>query len=667
MALTGTMAVFAAALLGRMIAADLSVAGRTMAVEAYGLALLPGVIGVVFWPDRRPLLLSPPAVGGGLVAGVVFVVVGGVDAVLGSTNDVLVSVLLLAVLPLSLFWPRPAILRLCLLLAGAAVAATGASAVTSPFALILLVLAAAVALDATNRAAAETVPALGGSTETRVRPRAVEVAAVFLVVTLAGVVAANFLRPKPPQRSAESRDLAQRGRPVQGAAPADRPSEEVAPVREVDVTERESSSGDAKLFRVAADAPAPWRAQTLDDWDGRAWRQTEQGPVPPVQPGADIFIGAGAYAQAFSTGRLFSQRVIVEADSASVLITAPEPISMRTPGPARAFHDGAVRPVPALGRGAAYTVASIVSDVSTTMLQGVLDPIRQNRPGSQMAPGNLYLQLPELPPNVTVLASAITSSSDNHYDKAVAVQRWLAHHVTVASEVPPIPPGSDALEQVLFGSQPASPVRLATAMIVMLRSQGIRARLALGYLPGERSIFGGDYLVRAHHAHAWVEVHFGQFGWQRFDPTGRIERAQQEDSFLNRLLRLLKRIWPALAGAALVVCAWVLRRLVLRRRRLRARPWVTRFFERLVKAGGKRGRPRHPHETPAEYTIVLASSVLPDERLIDVGRLVTEAAYSGREPSPERRRWAEQVLQDAMAAPKPPHPVDPGSFGQSVR
>ena len=44
--------------------------------------------------------------------------------------------------------------------------------------------------------------------------------------------------------------------------------------------------------------------------------------------------------------------------------------------------------------------------------------------------------------------------------------------------------------------------------------------------------------------------------------------------------------------------------------------------------------------------------MLPDERLIEVGGLITEAAYSGREPSPERRRWAEAVLQDAMAAPE---------------
>jgi protein-glutamine gamma-glutamyltransferase len=53
----------------------------------------------------------------------------------------------------------------------------------------------------------------------------------------------------------------------------------------------------------------------------------------------------------------------------------------------------------------------------------------------------------------------------------------------------------------------------------MARSQGIPARVATGYAPGEYNPFTGLYDVRASDAHAWVEVYFPGHGWSAFDPT----------------------------------------------------------------------------------------------------------------------------------------------------
>jgi hypothetical protein len=55
----------------------------------------------------------------------------------------------------------------------------------------------------------------------------------------------------------------------------------------------------------------------------------------------------------------------------------------------------------------------------------------------------------------------------------------------------------------------------ATTMILMLRSQNIPARLAVGYLPP-----GDDGVILSSAAHAWVEVYFPGHGWVSFDPTG---------------------------------------------------------------------------------------------------------------------------------------------------
>jgi transglutaminase-like putative cysteine protease len=58
----------------------------------------------------------------------------------------------------------------------------------------------------------------------------------------------------------------------------------------------------------------------------------------------------------------------------------------------------------------------------------------------------------------------------------------------------------------------------ATSMALMLRSLGIPARIAQGFLPGDRA--GGIETIRNQNAHAWVEVYFPGYGWQPFDPTG---------------------------------------------------------------------------------------------------------------------------------------------------
>ncbi len=49
----------------------------------------------------------------------------------------------------------------------------------------------------------------------------------------------------------------------------------------------------------------------------------------------------------------------------------------------------------------------------------------------------------------------------------------------------------------------------ASALVMMLRSQEIPARLVLGFRGGEYNAMGHYFLVRQLHAHAWVEVYLG--------------------------------------------------------------------------------------------------------------------------------------------------------------
>lgn len=59
----------------------------------------------------------------------------------------------------------------------------------------------------------------------------------------------------------------------------------------------------------------------------------------------------------------------------------------------------------------------------------------------------------------------------------------------------------------------------AITSVALLRMQGIPARMALGFRVYEWDKNRQSYLVKAHNAHAWVEIHDEQHGWLNFDPT----------------------------------------------------------------------------------------------------------------------------------------------------
>ena len=65
----------------------------------------------------------------------------------------------------------------------------------------------------------------------------------------------------------------------------------------------------------------------------------------------------------------------------------------------------------------------------------------------------------------------------------------------------------------------STPQNYASAMITMLRSLGIPARLVVGFAPGTKDAQRGGWLVRAENYHAWPEVYFPGHGWVEFEPT----------------------------------------------------------------------------------------------------------------------------------------------------
>ncbi len=159
-----------------------------------------------------------------------------------------------------------------------------------------------------------------------------------------------------------------------------------------------------------------------------------------------------------------------------------------------------------------YTVESSVSKASVSELRVA----GEDYPGWVL---DRFLQLPpELPLRVRQLAEAVTLGSENAYDKAAAIESFL-RGIEYSTEIPAPPYGSDGVDHFLFGSKTGYCDYYASAMVVMLRSLGVPARIATGYSTGDYDADNDVYVVRELHAHTWPEVFFPSYGWVEFEPT----------------------------------------------------------------------------------------------------------------------------------------------------
>jgi len=129
-----------------------------------------------------------------------------------------------------------------------------------------------------------------------------------------------------------------------------------------------------------------------------------------------------------------------------------------------------------------------------------------------------YLQLPEASDQVAELAHRVTDRAATPYDKISAVLRHLSSNYPYSLDADTTT-SSRPIDDFLFTRKTGYCEHYATAMVLMLRSIGIPARLVTGFLATEWNDFGGYYTVRQRDAHAWVEVYYPHSGWITMDPT----------------------------------------------------------------------------------------------------------------------------------------------------
>jgi hypothetical protein len=249
--------------------------------------------------------------------------------------------------------------------------------------------------------------------------------------------------------------------------------------------------------------------------------------------------------------------------------------------------------------------------------------------------------------------------------------------------VPPPPADRDWVDYTLFDSQAGYSDYYATAMVVLLRSSGIPARVVSGFAPGEFDENEGAYIVYESEAHSWVEVFFPRYGWINFEPSSLRAlpfRAADEqainpdlslaegggemlDPFFEEMFGDLggeylpmmperqDRPWivalALLLGLGALAGLLYLALMAIFRRGLKALPWHAQWYAQLRRLASWAGLAGRASQTPFEYARWL------DERFPGTGRMVrpiadcyVEGAYGGRQPDPETLAQASKAWDD---------------------
>ncbi|NJD60394.1 MAG: transglutaminase domain-containing protein [Anaerolineae bacterium] len=269
--------------------------------------------------------------------------------------------------------------------------------------------------------------------------------------------------------------------------------------------------------------PLYWRSYTYDIYTGHGWStsmtdqviyQAGQPMQPPNLPGHQLVT---------ETIRSFPGQ-------GGSIYAAGEPVVIDTASSAawRTFNDLFGMQIESSG----YVIQSLVP-IANEM---VLKQAGEDYPNWVL---QRYLAVPtEVPARVRQLAIQLTAGEPTPYDRARTIEQYLRSTYPYSLDVPLPPASRDLVDYFLFDLRKGYCDYYASAMVILTRSAGIPARLAIGYASGTYNLNSKRFIVTQADAHSWVEVYFPDIGWVPFEPTAGLPA-------INRNEQLLPPITPA--------------------------------------------------------------------------------------------------------------------------
>jgi transglutaminase-like putative cysteine protease len=363
----------------------------------------------------------------------------------------------------------------------------------------------------------------------------------------------------------------------------------------------------ATVRPVGVPVAANWRNVSYDVYTGRGWAiSTER--QERLHPGAQL--AAPASVSVSANQQIVEQSVTWALDERTARYTLGLPLAFDRP--VVAYWRGVDDLARVEGEGTGYRATSRVPSADAGVLRAV--PV-QGAPPALLA---RYTALPAgLPERVKRLADDVAGDRPTAYDQARALERFLRQY-PYSLDVPLPPRTADPVDFFLFELQEGYCDYYASAMVVMARSLGLPARLAVGYRAQPADDEGVQTIYELN-AHSWPEIYFAGYGWVEFEPTAAFptsanDRASGEPGPAATLdagapppipARTVSRPSPlwALGLLLLLLLGWF----GWHRRPRAAVDGVLWAYGRLQRSARGIGEPARASQTPAEFAAALAT------------------------------------------------------------
>ncbi len=297
----------------------------------------------------------------------------------------------------------------------------------------------------------------------------------------------------------------------------------------------EPPEGRQIIMEVECERPTNWRTAVYDTYTARTWlRRLPHNHASTASPAGAWQIpleGSGVSKSTVTT----ELRIRPHVAFGAAIPVALYPVFIDAPVTSLCYSpDGTISPRNYGIGGQTYTVIAEVPPTlpDTGGIAYPVDPqVLQER----------YLQLPEdLAPEIKELALQLTAEAPTDFEKARAIELHLAYEYEYDLAAPRTWP-KELVEGFLFDTKRGYCFHFATAMVIMCRTIGLPARMAIGFTRGEARDSERDlYVVRAEDAHAWPEVYVAEGGWMSFEPT---PGAREQDQ------RTFGDVWQEVAGS----------------------------------------------------------------------------------------------------------------------
>lgn len=283
-----------------------------------------------------------------------------------------------------------------------------------------------------------------------------------------------------------------------------------------------------------------WRGVALDTFDNKSWSKSKPLPLPSLLNRSD----SNFFQVDYSTGKrsLTLQTFYLEPIETNVLFTLSRPVAVQ--GNFNDVKRDSYGSILSLRNNFERTSYTVHSDIWTPSVEN----LRKDN-SAYLSDEVNYLQIPQrFDERIGRLASELTKDKTNRYDKAKAIEQYLQTQFGYTLDLKA--GGEEPLADFLFNVREGHCEYFATAMTMMLRTQGIAARVVNGFQRGEYNETADMFVVKQKDAHSWVEVYFPKEKvWITFDPTPAAGQNISENSafgmmgFARKYLDALEALW----------------------------------------------------------------------------------------------------------------------------